>query len=64
MKKLYTLILSIVLFSGTKAQLSLTKAFNEPVIGNAVATQEFDSTSTAIPKNTGASQTWNFSAFT
>jgi hypothetical protein len=65
MKKLYTLILSIALFTGTtKAQVSLTKSFNEPVIGNVVNTQEYDSTSIApIPKNAGASQTWDFSAF-
>ena len=66
MKKLYTLILSITLFSGvTKAQLTLTKSFNEPVLGNIVTRNGFDSLSSApIPKNAGASQTWNFSAFT
>ncbi len=64
MKKLYTLILSLTLFSGaTKAQLSLTKAANEPIVGNVVTENGFDSTS-VVPKNTGASQTWNFSAFT
>lgn len=64
MKKIYTLILSITLFSGaTKAQLSLTKTFNEPVIGDVNTQKGFDSTS-VIPKNPGASQTWNFSSFT
>lgn len=66
MKKLYTLILSITLFTGTtKAQLSLTKAFNEPIVADINNTQGFDSlSSAAIPKNAGASQTWDFSAFT
>ncbi len=66
MKKLYTLILITFLFSGaTKAQLILTKAVNEPVIGNVTTQFGFDSLSSApIPKNSGGAQTWNFSAFT
>ena len=64
MKKLYILILNITLFSGAiNAQLSLTKAFNEPIVGDVNLTQGFDSVG-VIPKNAGASQTWSFSAFT
>lgn len=64
MKKLYTLILSIALFSGaTKAQVTLTKAANEPVLGDVVSQKGFDSTG-VVPKTTGPAQTWNFSAFT
>jgi hypothetical protein len=63
MKKLYTLILSITLFTGTKAQLSLTKAINEPVVGDVNIKNGFDSVG-VVPKNTGAAQTWNFSSFT
>ncbi|HWY12840.1 MAG TPA: hypothetical protein VN026_16010, partial [Bacteroidia bacterium] len=63
MKKLYTLILSITFAFTVNAQLSLTKAANEPVLGDVVTQQGFDSTG-VIPKNTGGAQTWNFSAFT
>ncbi len=62
MKKLYTLILAALLFSSSgKAQLSLTKAANEPVIGDVQRTKSFDST-TAIPRNTGTAQVWNFTS--
>ena len=64
MKKIYTLIFgALLLNSGLKAQLTLTKALNEPTIGNTVTEQGFDSTS-VVPKNTGPAQTWNFSSFT
>lgn len=45
------------------AQLSLTKSFNEPVVGNMESYKYFDSTA-VLPKNTGANQMWNFSALT
>lgn len=64
MKKIYT-ILSL-LFIGSQAsmaQLTLTKATNEPVIGNTVSNAGYDSTS-VIPKTTGAGQTWNFTSLT
>lgn len=60
MKKLYTLILSSALAFTVNAQLSLTKAFNEPTIGNVNTQKGYDSV-LVIPKSTGASQTWNFS---
>ena len=64
MKKLYTLILSLTLFSGvTKAQLTLTKSFNEPVVGDVINQQQFDSVG-VVPKTTGPAQTWDFSTFT
>jgi hypothetical protein len=63
MKKIY---FSLALFTGilqiSNAQLSLTKAANEPVIGDIYNTQDYDSTTT-IPKNTGAGQSWNFNSF-
>ncbi len=62
MKKIY-LALSILLVGSqiTLAQLSLTKAFNEPIIGDVNNKQKYDTT-TAIPKNTGANQMWNFTS--
>jgi hypothetical protein len=61
MKKIYLSILTIALAFTASAQLSLTKAFNEPVLGNINTKKGYDST-TVIPKNTGAGQTWNFSS--
>ncbi|MES2762489.1 MAG: T9SS type A sorting domain-containing protein [Bacteroidota bacterium] len=63
MKKIYLSILSIAFVMNANAQLSLTKAFNEPVIGDVNMNTGYDTT-TAIPKNTGAGQTWNFSSLT
>jgi hypothetical protein len=61
MKKLYSLISSIVLFTGAaNAQLTLTQSFNEPVIGNVDVRKDYDSTA-ALPKTTGTGQVWNFS---
>ena len=45
------------------AQLSLTKSFNEPVVGNMESYKYFDTTS-VVPKNTGTNQMWNFSSLT
>lgn len=63
MKKIYLSLLTIGLTLTASAQLSLTKAFNEPAAGNVNIQKGYDSTS-VIPKNTGASQTWNFSSLT
>lgn len=63
MKKIYLSIFTIALAFTASAQLTLTKAFNEPVIGNVNSQQGYDSTA-VLPKNTGASQTWNFSSIT
>ncbi len=61
MKKFYYLILFALAFQISKAQLTLTKAANEPVIGDIHVVQLWDSTS-AIPKATGAGVIWNFSS--
>ena len=63
MKKIYLSILSIGFALTVNAQLTLTKAFNEPVIGDVNNRKGYDST-TAVPQNSGASQTWNFSTLT
>jgi len=60
MKKIYFTILAGALAFSVNAQLNLTKAFNEPVIGNVNTKKGYDSVG-VVPKNTGTSQTWNFS---
>jgi len=52
MKKIYLASLAIGVFSYAHAQLSLTKAFNEPIIGNTYNKKGFDSTG-IVPKATG-----------
>lgn len=63
MKKLYTLILGIILAAPViKAQApTLTKALNEPSINDAERRKSYDTT-TAVPRNTGTNQTWNFTS--
>lgn len=61
MKKIYLIILSMAVVVSTNAQLSLTQAFNEPVIGNTQTQMEYDSTG-VLPRNTGVNQLWDFSA--
>ncbi len=62
MKKIYLSLLALsFIIQLSKAQLTLTKAFNEPVIGNVNTRQQYDST-TAIPKTTGVGQNWNFTS--
>jgi hypothetical protein len=59
MKKIYLSILSIVAFNAANAQLTLTKAANEPVSGNSYNTVGLD-TSNALPNTvTGNAVTWN-----
>lgn len=43
------------------AQLTLTKAANEPVLGDMNKIKSFDTVG-VFPKNTGTGQTWNFSS--
>jgi hypothetical protein len=64
MKKIY-LSLSVLFIASqiSLAQLSLTKAFNEPVVGDIFNKQKYDTT-TAIPKSTGAGMNWNFNTLT
>jgi hypothetical protein len=63
MKKIYLSIFTIALAFTANAQLTLTKAFNEPVLADVNTKNGYDST-TAIPKNTGAGLSWNFSSLT
>jgi hypothetical protein len=64
MKKIYLTCLNILaIFVMGHAQLVLTKAANEPVSGDSWTRKEYDSTS-AVPKSTGAGQTWNFTSLT
>ncbi len=61
MKIIYLLIFSLFLTSNIlNAQLTLTKAFNEAVIGDINIRKGRDSAG-VIPKNTGVNQVWNFS---
>ena len=64
MKKIYIISgLCFLFFFNGKSQLTLTKAFNEPIAGDVASKKGYDST-TSVPKNTGASQSWNFSSLT
>lgn len=62
MKNLYfnTLTLLVCAFS-LNAQVTLTKASHEPVIGNFNNRTEYDSTG-VVPKMTGTNKVWNFTA--
>lgn len=59
MKKICYLIIAIFFGFQMKSQLTLTQAAYEPVLGNAHTNRELDSL-TAVPKNTGTGQLWNF----
>ena len=61
MKKIYLSIFAVVLMFSAQAQLSLTQAFNEPVVGDVNTKMAFDSVG-VLPLNTGANQTWDFSS--
>jgi hypothetical protein len=63
MKKLLLFATMLAIHNGIHAQLTLTKAANEPVSGDSWTTKKFDST-VVVPKNTGTGQTWNFNTFT
>lgn len=64
MKKIYLAIFSALLCSQiSKAQLTLTKAFNEPVIGDINVSHRWDSTA-ALDNNSGPNTLWDFSALT
>jgi len=63
MKKIYLLLSAMTISLGSLAQLSLTKAANEPVVGDYNWVKGFDSVG-VVPKNTGAGLSWNFSSFT
>ena len=64
MKTIY-LFFPVFLFAAFQgeAQLTLTKALNEPIAGDMYVMTSHDST-TAVPKSTGANQSWNFTSLT
>ena len=62
MKKIYFLFSALTIFSYSHAQLTLTKAANEPVIGESIINKGFDSVG-VVPKNTGAGLSWNFGSY-
>ncbi len=60
MKKIYLLIFSLIGISEFNAQTTLTKAANEPIVGDTYDTRTLDSNATAMPMGTsGSSVTWN-----
>jgi len=61
MKKIYLSIIASALIVTANAQLSLTQAFNEPIIGDVNLNKPYD-TAGVVPKNTGAGQIWDFSS--
>jgi hypothetical protein len=63
MKKIYLVLFASVIGLNAKAQLTLTKTNNEPVIGNIVNNAEYDST-TVVTKATGSGMNWNFQSLT
>ncbi len=63
MKKIYLTIITVTAAVHMNGQLTLTKALNEPVSGDILISKQIDSVS-AIPKNTGSGQSWNFSSMT
>lgn len=63
MKKIYLTILSFGLAFASQAQVTLTKAANEPVIGDMEMYQFYDTVS-VLNNSTGTNQNWNFSALT
>jgi hypothetical protein len=63
MKKIYLSIIATAFAFSLNAQLTLTKAFNEPVSGDVFTKKGYDSTA-VIPKSSGTGQNWNFSTLT
>ncbi|MEI6020845.1 MAG: T9SS type A sorting domain-containing protein [Bacteroidota bacterium] len=62
MKKIYLCFLSLIsIVTFSQSNLTLTRAGQEPVIGDVYSTQDFDSVG-VVPKSTGAGQFWNFSS--
>lgn len=63
MKKIYFTILSFGLTLASFGQVTLTKATNEPIVGDVEMYQYFD-TVAVLNNSTGTNQNWNFSALT
>jgi hypothetical protein len=63
MKKIYLSLFAIVSMLTVNAQLSLTKSFNEPVLGDIDIKPNYDSVG-VLPNTLGVNQVWDFSALT
>jgi hypothetical protein len=63
MKTIYPCLLVLFFVTQSKAQLTLTKSANEPVVGDVRTMVRHDS-STAVPKSMGTNQNWNFTSLT
>lgn len=63
MKKIYLSIIAATFAFSANAQLTLTKAFNEPVLGDVNTKETFDSVA-VLNNSTGSNQVWDFSALT
>lgn len=62
MKKIYFSFLVLLAFhSQSQTNLTLTRAGQEPVVGDVYSTQDFDSVG-VVPKSSGSGQFWNFSS--
>jgi hypothetical protein len=61
MKKLYSIFALAVSGTAMVYGQSITYATHAPVVGDVFTTKSYDSTA-AVPKQTGANQTWNFSS--
>lgn len=64
MKKIYLIALSFFALSQANAQLSLTKAANEPVVGDTYETLALDTTNTLPIAVTGTNAEWLFDGVT
>ncbi len=62
MKKICALCILLVIAFSSRAQLTLTKAANAPIVGTIDKTDNYDS-SIAVPKSTGTNKSWNFTSF-
>ena len=62
MKKIYSLIIVLALSFSAIAQPTLTKAFNQPILGDVNSKFICDSVG-VVPKNAGSNQLWDFSNF-
>lgn len=62
MKKYYLVLYITLITVNVRGQLTLTKAFNQPVLGNFNNKQLYDSVG-IIPKSSGTNQVWDFSGF-
>jgi len=61
MKKIYIFSISLFTINQIQAQLTLTKSFNEPIIGQFYDTKSIDTTSTLPMSISGSGSTWNVS---